>query len=68
MLKKILFGLFLSASIATVTMAQPPFDPLDPNPGGIPVDGGASLLLASGVAFGLKKLKEGKKAAAQTQE
>lgn len=47
----------------TVTIAQaPPFDPNDPDgPGGftgIPVDGGISALLATGVALGVKKLKQ----------
>ncbi|MBO2033962.1 hypothetical protein J4D99_21395 [Siccationidurans ginsengisoli] len=28
------------------------------NPTAVPIDGGASLLLASGVAFGLKKLRD----------
>ena len=28
-----------------------------PTPTGVPIDGGASLLLASGVALGLKKLR-----------
>ena len=28
----------------------------------VPIDGGASLLLASGVAFGLKKLRDRRKA------
>jgi len=29
-----------------------------PDPTQVPIDGGASLLLASGVAFGLKKLRD----------
>jgi hypothetical protein len=29
---------------------------------GVPVDGGASLLIAGGVAYGLKRLKKSKKA------
>jgi len=32
------------------------------DPAAVPLDGGASLLLASGVAFGLKKLRERRKA------
>ena len=32
------------------------------DPATVPLDGGASLLLASGVAFGLKKLRERRKA------
>jgi hypothetical protein len=33
-----------------------------PDPTAVPIDGGASLLLASGVAFGLKKLRERRRA------
>ncbi|MDO7886017.1 PID-CTERM protein-sorting domain-containing protein [Hymenobacter cheonanensis] len=33
-----------------------------PDPTQVPIDGGASLLLASGVAFGLKKLRDRRKA------
>ena len=29
---------------------------------GVPIDGGASLLIAGGVAYGLKRLKKSKKA------
>ncbi|MES2386803.1 MAG: hypothetical protein V4543_02275 [Bacteroidota bacterium] len=47
---------------------DPDYDPIDcaengggnvnaPGPGVIPVDGGASLLLVSGAAYGVKKLK-----------
>jgi len=33
-----------------------------PAPAAVPLDGGASLLLASGVAFGLKKLRDRRRA------
>lgn len=33
-----------------------------PDPTQVPIDGGASLLLASGVALGLKKLRDRRKA------
>lgn len=33
-----------------------------PTPVNIPIDGGASLLVAGGVAFGLKKLRDRRKA------
>ena len=36
--------------------------PTNPNPTQVPIDGGASLLLASGVAFGLKKLRDRRRA------
>ncbi|MDJ0365815.1 hypothetical protein QMK33_11685 [Hymenobacter sp. H14-R3] len=32
------------------------------DPTAVPIDGGASLLLASGVAFGLKKLRDRRRA------
>ena len=33
----------------------------DPDPAEIPIDGGASLLVAGGVAYGLKKLRDRRK-------
>ncbi|AMR26237.1 hypothetical protein A0257_05245 [Hymenobacter psoromatis] len=36
--------------------------PTGPSPTQVPIDGGASLLLASGVAFGLKKLRDRRRA------
>jgi hypothetical protein len=33
-----------------------------PQPAAVPLDGGASILLASGVAFGLKKLRDRRRA------
>ena len=33
-----------------------------PTPTAVPIDGGASILLASGVAFGLKKLRDRRRA------
>jgi hypothetical protein len=33
-----------------------------PAPAAVPLDGGASLLVASGVAFGLKKLRDRRRA------
>lgn len=63
MLKKFFLTILSVAAISFMATAQdpsegPPFDPLDPNPAGLPVDGGASILLASGVAFGVKKLRK----------
>ena len=51
---------------AATALAQPgsggptPGPTVDPT--AAPIDGGASLLLASGVAFGLKKLRDRRKA------
>ena len=63
LLKSILFiSLF---SIANPSWAQGPGDgglaPTAPPATDIPIDGGASLLLAGGVAFGLKKLRDRKR-------
>jgi hypothetical protein len=60
MVKKLILSAFFALAIGFVASAQPPFDPLNPNPAGIPVDGGVSLLLASGAAFGIKKLRANK--------
>jgi hypothetical protein len=60
--------LFLSfLMISAPALAQGPGDggpkPTDPPVTEIPIDGGASLLLAGGVAFGLKKLRDRRKTA-----
>lgn len=41
----------------------PPFNSGDPSP--IPIDGGVSLLLAAGAAYGIKKVRDNKKAKAE---
>ncbi len=49
----------------TPALAQPGSGgpvPINPAPTQVPIDGGASLLLASGVAFGLKKLRDRRRA------
>ena len=46
--------------------AQVPCDPFDPAPGcdeydpdtNVPIDGGASILVAAGVAYGIKKIHD----------
>lgn len=59
-------AVFLLLTTATA-LAQPgtggptPDNP-PPDPTAVPLDGGASLLLASGVALGLKKLRDRRKA------
>ena len=63
-MKKVLvlsFGFALLASGA-FAVDPPPVDPANPDP--IPVDGGASLLLAAGVGYGVKKMKARKAAKA----
>lgn len=54
-------AILFSTALALHSHAQepPPFDDAPPEGGPlVPVDGGASLLMAAGVAFGAKKLKE----------
>ena len=53
----ILASLLLVVGITQVR-AQPGSTGPAPDPTPIPLDGGASLLLASGVAYGLKKLRQ----------
>lgn len=63
-MKKIFLSLFFVLGLALVGMSQsndpPPFNSGDPSP--IPVDGGVSLLLAAGAAYGIKKVRDNKKA------
>jgi hypothetical protein len=55
------FALMMSVSLGFAQGIDFPPDPPDDNgPDGIPLDGGASLLLAAGGAYAFKRLKEGK--------
>jgi hypothetical protein len=62
----LLLGVLLAAAVAS--HAQAPGNggstggPPQPEPTAVPLDGGASLLLASGVAFGLKKIRDRRRA------
>ena len=48
---------------AAVTRAQPgTTGPTPAGPTGVPLDGGASLLLAGGVAYGLRRLRQRRRA------
>jgi hypothetical protein len=58
-------ALFLGVILTGVCDDPPPFNPGDPSP--IPIDGGASLLLAAGAAYGLKKVRASRKAKATDQ-
>ncbi|MBL7703073.1 MAG: hypothetical protein JNM14_12545 [Ferruginibacter sp.] len=46
----------LCIAVPMITRAQGPIDPED-----TPIDGGLSLLLAAGAAYGVKKYRDGKK-------
>ena len=52
---------FCVLALATAAVAQPgsggPVPTNTTGPTGVPLDGGASLLLAGGVAYGLKRLR-----------
>ena len=56
----LLFALLLG--LAQVASAQAPGStgptPQAPDPTAVPLDGGASLLLAGGVAYGLRRLRQ----------
>ena len=64
-LSRILPTLVLALSISSLAWAQgPPAGGVIPlNPIGVPIDGGVSLLLAGGVALGIKKLRNRRKVA-----
>lgn len=55
-IKKISITLCLLA-ISQISLAQP--DNEDPEP--VPIDGGVSILVAAGVAYGVKKVRDYKK-------
>lgn len=63
LLSKLLPALGLAFALSSVAAAQDEepgsggTSPLNP-PTGIPIDGGVSLLLAGGVAYGVKKLRD----------
>lgn len=60
-----LLGSALVCGLLAATPAQaqaPSTGGPTPNPAAVPLDGGASLLLASGVALGLKKLRDRRRA------
>ena len=68
LLFKLLPALVLTLALSSLAAAQTsggtsPIDTPVTNPAGVPIDGGASLLLAGGVAYGLKKLRNRRRAA-----
>lgn len=65
---KLLPAFLLAFALSSAAMAQdtPPGPigaPSPSTPTGVPIDGGASLLLAGGVAYGLKKLRNRRRGA-----
>ena len=64
-LSKVLPAVVMAFAFSSLALAQGPpgggVEPLDPTP--VPIDGGASLLLASGVAFGIQKLRNRRRTA-----
>lgn len=56
---KILLAALLFISTTTIAKAQQPPD--EPDPLNAPIDGGVSLLIAAGVAYGAKKAHEHRK-------
>ncbi len=62
-------GVYLLAGVATPVLAQSPSTggptPSAPDPTQVPIDGGASLLLAAGAAYGLKRLRTARRTKAE---
>ena len=59
-------GALAPAAAQTGTPSGPPTtgpapDPNTPDPTAVPIDGGAGLLLAGGVAYGLRQLRQRRK-------
>jgi len=64
LLTRLLPALTLAVAFSEVVLAQPGSG--GPAPGGVtvtPIDGGVSLLLAGGVAYGIKRLRNRRKKA-----
>ncbi|QKG55675.1 hypothetical protein GKZ68_02890 [Hymenobacter sp. BRD128] len=55
------FGLLLMAGASQQVLAQNSGGPTPQTPTAVPLDGGASLLLAGSVAYGLRKLRQRRK-------
>ena len=64
-LARLLPAFIVLVAVCGTAIAQTPADggPAPTSPTAVPLDGGASLLLAGGVAYGLKKLRNRRKRA-----
>ncbi|WP_460500372.1 PID-CTERM protein-sorting domain-containing protein [Hymenobacter agri] len=64
-LTRVLPALVLLVAVGEAVMAQAPADggPAPTGPTAIPLDGGISLLVAGGVAYGIKQLRNRRKRA-----
>jgi hypothetical protein len=58
----ILLIVLICITIPMITLAQGPPDPND-----VPVDGGLSLLIAAGAAYGVKKYRDNKRKGEERQ-
>ena len=72
MLKRILFTATVSLGMLCITSqvsyAQPPDPGGDPDETPIPFDGGLSLVVAAGVGYGIKKVRDARKAKEESLE
>jgi len=64
-MKKAFLSFFFILGMAAVGVCSdpPPFN--DGDPTAVPIDGGVSLLLAAGAAYGIKKVRDNKKSKAE---
>jgi hypothetical protein len=69
-MKKIFLSLFFAVGLSLVGMSDNLPPPISGSPEPIPVDGGISLLLAAGAAYGVKKVRDrkAKKSGETTEE
>ncbi|MBG8554969.1 hypothetical protein I5L79_15545 [Hymenobacter sp. BT594] len=58
-----MLALWLSTSVAALAQAEEPPEggPQPDDPTAVPIDGGASLLLAAGLGLGVRKLRAGRR-------
>jgi hypothetical protein len=65
----LVIALCFTSAIAMAQFGTEPPDQEDPNPTTeVPFDGGATILLAAGAAYGLKKIRDRRKKGIEVQE